>query len=365
MGDAGSRFVEGSHGNRVPLVRSLNLSFVLILLGMVKYGFGPIPAFSDYLELAQAWQELGRIPASAGYVGHSPTTFMLLGTLGLTSDLGFRLGNMLLHVIAVGLPVVMPLARRDSLTQGLVFIFVAGGAILPSLTYWIGGYDSIFVIAATVVALARNRWIRCGAWSLLAFQHSQMAVLALFLWIALELVHRRGNLTRGGKFDVWLAVGGVLAGSIAIQFMAHRWGLTQTRSDYLELVGIPTMAQMFWARAWLVLFGVLGVGWFVLLDHRLRGAAVTKALLGGGLLMGFVLPHLVIDQVRVPALVMLVPVLTWIRFAPDVFDESTLLQIRRVYLPIAVVLPVVLVWEGLPYSPGWSGLLDQGLRLAF
>lgn len=344
--------------DRVPLVRSLILGLGLVVLGLVKYGAGSFPAAGVLVDMARTWELTGSMGTQGGYLGYSPLHVILLGSLGLTTPQGFWFGSVLLHCVAMALPVLMPVARRDPVSQGLIAAAIAGGAVLPDLTFWIGGYDSIVVIAATLAVLAGTRWLRLAAWGILAVQHSPMALAALLVWGLLTAVDEFDRTRRVPVTRLAGPAVAVLVGSVIIEVLARAWGLEQSRADFLaEYGGVSMTFSLYWPMAWLVTFGALGVVWFWILDARLRNDLVTRAFGISALLVAGVLPMVVFDEVRVPALVLLLPTLAWVLLLRERIPQPSLRGVLRTYAPIAVVLPVVLVWEGEAYFPAWTAHL--------
>jgi hypothetical protein len=240
-----------------------------------------------------------------------------------------------------------------------VVTVIAGGAVLPDLVTWTGSYDPIIVLAGAVAALARNRWVQAGGWFILGVQHAPIALLSLVGWAMVVATHERAS----GRGVPWARFGvagaATVAGAAVITGFANLWQLDQSRGDFLDAIGGPTAVMaLYWPLAWVTTFSVLGVVWFLLLDERLRALPAARVLAGLALVIGVVLPQLVLDHVRVPALVLLPPTLALVARLPEVLEVEVRRRLVRRYLPIAVILPVILVWEGRVYLPGFS-LLGQ------
>jgi hypothetical protein len=220
---------------------------------------------------------------------------------------------------------------------------------------WTGSYDPVIVLAGAVAALARNRWVQAGGWFILGVQHAPIALLSLVVWAMVVATLERG----GGRGVPWARFGlagvATAAGAAVITGLADLWQLDQSRGDFLDAIGGPTAVMaLYWPLAWVTTFSVLGVVWFLLLDERLRALPAARVLAVLALVIGVVLPQLVLDHVRVPALVLLPPTLALVARLPEVLEVEVRRRLVRRYLPIAVILPVILVWEGRVYLPGFS-----------
>ena len=260
----------------------------------------------------------------------------------------------------------MPIARDPRLTPWLprvLFVIVAGGAVAPVLLSWVGSYDALVVIAATIAALSRNRWCSAAGWSLLAVAHSTVAALALLLWLPMAWVTHTHEAVRRRALRLVLAIVAVGVGWLAMRAVADSWGGSTDRWQLFLRLNATDVLNAYAAGWPLVLFGALGVTWVILLQRDVLRSVPGRLLLAEALLAALIIPLIAVDETRITVLCLLASTLTWgawtARMAPTIpaIDAHW-----RMLAIAAAVVPVIVVWQGVVLYPGWD--LSQTLQAA-
>lgn len=328
------------------------LAGLTLIIGLVKYAFGLFPLWTVLNQLALHWRTPGLVPLDEDYLLSSPLAFLVPGLLGLTSSRLFLATSLVFTVVACTAPFFFSSVRAFQSRRRLMFLAIVGGPILPILLNWIGGYDAFTVLAASLAILARRPWVRGIGWFLFAFNHSFVAMFAIVVWAILVRVEERPSTARAVAVAYALPLFGVLAGSLAVTQLTAAWGMELGRIDMFLRHGWLVHLELLINNAPLIVFSTLGCGWLLLLDAGMRKRPVTGYLLGLSLAVSLTMPMLAIDQTRVAFLVLLAPLLYWVRTTP----EAIAVEVNRVwwrYLPVALILPVVLVFSDTATYNGW------------
>lgn len=336
------------------------LAVGLLLSALVKYGWGLFPAFDRMQQIALTWQSPVDPNLSEDYLIASPVSAVVAGVLGLSGARAFLLLHLALVVIALVLPFGMPAVRTDRSRARLVFLVLVGGPVAAVLVTWLGSYDAVSVIAMSVAALARWRWVALAGWLLLAFNHGQLAVAALLLSLPILLWSLRLTPRRHRVLTTVAPAVAVAAGIGLNTVLLIVWGADASRFDVVLRVGFETFARLALATWPLILFSALGAGWFLLLDRRVRRRADGRIMLVTALVAAVALPLVSLDQSRIPGLALLTPLLIWTGVVTTDYPAPLVRRLwQRWWIP-ALITPVVLVYvHGLVF-PGWSGYLGLG-----
>jgi hypothetical protein len=343
-----------------PMVFAGALALLLLAVALAKYWWGLFPAFDRMRQIAMNWQSPADPNLNEDYLLASPVSALLAGILGLSGSRGFLLLHLFLVALALCLPFLMPAVRTSRTRAHLVFVLLVGGPIAAVLVTWLGSYDAVSVIAMTIAALARWRMVALVGWLLLAFNHGQLAVAALLLSLPILLWSMREQAPRQ-KWIAVLAPVAVIGLGIALNTaLLTSWGANSSRFEVVLRVGLETFTRISLMYAPLIVFSVLGAGWFLLLEPRIRRSVDGRIMLVTALVAAVVLPLISLDQSRIPGLALLVPLLIWTGVLSAEYPPKYLERLwRRWWIP-ALITPVVLVYvHGLVY-PGWSGYLGLG-----
>jgi hypothetical protein len=324
----------------------------------VKYGIAVHPEWARFYDVATHWPNV----RSASLIMEGDRSLLsnitaagLAGALGLTR-LKFYMGfQILLALVAIALPFAMPSMRSRPAQAKVLLVFLIGGPVVPLLLSWIGGYDAIAVIGATIAVLARNRVLMPIGWALVAFNHASLAVAMLVLWLPMMWVLEQWRPARERLLRAGVAAASALAGWFVIRRLTDMWGGSTDRLALFQSIGMENLWNGFVGALPLTIFTVLGVGWFVLLAPQVRSSLPGRLLLIEALAAALVLPMVAVDETRIAALALLPAVFVFTVRMDRFCSTEDLQQIwHRLWL-IALIVPVPIVWEGALLYIGWGG----------
>ena len=222
---------------------------------------------------------------------------------------------------------------------------VVGGSVPAVLLGWIGGYDAMFVIAAAVGTMMRQRSALAVGWCVMALSHSALAIAALVLWAPVVIVGRRH-----ARIDALTAACGVLIGWAAMHVLTDSWGGSTDRLQLLERIA-PSDLLRSYLHLWPVMvFSALGIGWLAVLSRPARTTAWGRPMLISALVAALGLTLVAADETRIAALALLPAGLTWAR---HVVPEEHVRPLARGLLLPALIVPTIVVWMGGAQYPGW------------
>jgi hypothetical protein len=330
----------------------------------MKYGIGMFPSWIYLFDISAHWQDPSQAPLMvppADYLLANFPSALIAGAIQVSSANGFLVFGLLLTLLALLTPFLMPAIRTNSSVSRIAFIAVAGGAVLPVLLNWIGGYDALTVIGLGVGALSRNHVVRLLGWGLAAVNHPPMAVIAFALWIPLAVL-ASDSLRRRVLIVASPAIGialGYAANSIAVD----RWGGATDRLTWFENIDYSSFWNSYLTGLPLVIFTSLGVLWLVLLQREFRSRLSSRLLMAEAMIASFLLPLITLDATRVVALSLFASMLAWV--ASDKSEETAgdhAMAWRRFGLASAIV-PVPVMWNGALVYAGWSSFSHLGTQL--
>jgi hypothetical protein len=332
----------------------------------LKYGVAWHPEWTRLHDAAAHWPAIADAPliqeGDRSLLSNISLSW-IAGALGATSIPAYFLLCWLAAMLAMALPFAM--RWRSPAFARLAFVAVAGGAVAPVLLAWVGGYDAIVVIAASIAVLSRRAWAAAAGWALLGFSHSAVAVAALLLWTPVMWSAARdypnGRVAR-------LATAGASAGAgwLAIHALTDAWGGSTDRFALFRAIDPGAIAASYLSAAPLVVFGALGIVWILLADDRIWPLRSTRALLAVALVGSVVLPLVAVDQTRIVALSLFAATLAWIDdLAPRLGLEPGQEHNRRwrTWALSAAIVPIPVVWMGTVLYPGWGTLDDWATLL--
>lgn len=343
-----------------PTQVALLLGALAALVGIVKYGLVMWAGWPNLLEVAQNWKDPTAGPLvqpPQDYILANAAPSALIGMLGVTVPFAYVTLQVLLALLAIMLPFTMPVVRSSAEVSRLVFVMLAGGPVLALLLTWIGGYDTLCILGATIGVLARRSPIAGIGWSLFAIGHSTIALLAFMLWSTWLLLTSVTGARRGAWVRVAWGFSGVVAGSVITGVLVASWGGVTSRLEVYRLYPIDYYVNALIAGMPMILFSALGVGWIVLLDSRVRRSRAALLITGSALLLSFVLPVLALDQTRTIALVTFPLVLAWAAAVPGLYPDGTPRRLWSRYAVASAIVPIVIVGTGEWMSSGWQSLL--------
>ena len=325
---------------------------IAALIPSIKYGFALFPQWEIQLRLAQSWTNPTSVVPNDDYVLASPLSFIIPGILGVTSEQNWKAFAVFTAVLGVVVSVIAGGRSVSSQSRLFILIVILGGPVPAVLFQWVGGYDSWFVVFAAVALLTRHGWVRSLGWLFLGFQHSLLALLA---WLLLSVVKTRTTGFHRHDLRDGLAI---VFGFASLQLLQFMWKASPNRLSEFSEIGFTTTSSLFLWNWPLVLFSALGVVWLLALSPEILPRNGTKMLLSLAVVTTFVLGVVTLDESRTVALA-LFPTCIWLaRYWGEQLEEQTSAAVLRRYLPIAAVVPVVLVWTGNPFATGYTWILE-------
>jgi hypothetical protein len=286
----------------------------------------------------------------------SSTSALVAGVLGLTSAGTYVAFHVVLALTAVILPFIMPRVRRDRALARLLYVILAGSAVVAVLFDWVAGYDAVTVIGCSLAVLARHGMTRAFGWFLMSFNHTSLTVLALGAWLAVTWVSQEHVSWRSRLQSLVPAAAGVIVGAATIWLLVRHWGGVTSRTEVYLQYGLDFYLNALIAGLPLVAFTALGIGWVVLLDSSVRAARATVALLVWGLGCSLALPLLALDHTRTISLTLLPALLAWSVVAAEYLPRACE-QIWRRYAIAATIVPVPVLVDGVARNLGWQNIL--------
>lgn len=338
-----------------PARTSVLLGALLAAVGLAKYGLVMWPGWINLFQVAQNWQDptVGSlVQPPQDYVLANALPNVLLGALHLNAQPVYVSIQVALALVAIVLPFLMPAVRESAHTSRLAFTMLAGGPALALLLTWIGGYDTVCVIGATLAVLSRNRWSAAAGWLIFAVGHSTLGLVTFVCWIVLMQVGRLAGAERPFLARVLLNAAALIVGSGIVWVVTQSWGGITSRMDAFHLYPLSYYGNAWIAGMPLILFSALGVGWIVFLDKSLRRSRAAITLLVLALAMAIALPLVALDETRTLALVLTPLVLAWVGSARRIHGDQLLNTLWSRYGLAAAIIPIVIVGSGqlLPFG---------------
>jgi hypothetical protein len=332
----------------------------VVAISLLKYGIGLYPSW-DYLQLvARNWRDplVSPVlhPPAASYLLGSSTSAVAAGLLGLLSGRSFLLFHLVLALVAITIPFMMPVVRRSTELRLAVGVLLVGGAVPAVLLDWVGSYDPVTIIAATLAALAESRTVALLGWTLFAYNHGPEAGFALVVYsTALFVQHHRAALTR-----VLTAAVGWIAGYLAIQALLAVWGGGASRTELLKYYGASRYTNSALDYFPLIVVSALGIGWVLFSRKEIFALPAARVLLGAAALLSLTTftPMLGLDASRVLAAVLWPTALMTAKLATETIPPERSRELLRQVAPVAVLLPILLVWDDMLIFPGWRSMWD-------
>lgn len=345
-----------SHAGRAAIL----LGLLLAGLGVTKYGLMMWSGWPNLYEVAENWQDPtsgSLVQPPQDYILANAVPSLLLGMVGLTGQTVYVSVQVLLAVVAIVLPFTMPAVRDSLATSRVMFVMLAGGPVLALLLTWIGGYDTLCVIGATIAVLSRKAPVSALGWLLFALGHSTIAVIGYALWgvlllLGLNLADRRASWVR----ILW-GLAGLAVGYVSITLLTASWGGVTSRWEAYSLYSVDYYVNALIAGMPMIIFSALGVGWIVLLDRSVRRSRGAALVLGFALILSLLLPVLALDQTRTIALVTYPLVIAWAASVPRLYPSDVASRLWSRYAIAAAIVPVIVVGGGQLMSSGWQSLL--------
>lgn len=340
---------------------SVLLGLLVAGLALVKYGISMSPGWENLYLVAQEWQQPKSVPAlqpPQDYILSNSVLSAFLGAAGITNEVAYVTFQVGLALVAIGAPFIMLSSLRDTSQARLLFLMMAGGPVAAVLITWIGGYDALGVIGATIAALSRSRLVSGLGWFLFALAHGSVALIALGLVFVFRVINTSGDFRFRKAKQVLIPLVAVALGWSAAHLVTLAWGGATSRLEVYLNYPFSYYVNSYISGMPFYLFSILGAGWMIVFAPGLRKMRSTRSLVAIVVGAGLLLPLIALDQTRVTAVVLLPLILTWTRTVAPELGEEGVGTLWRSYGFAAAIIPVLVVWEGSVMMTGWEQVLS-------
>lgn len=339
----------------------LLLGGLAALVGLLKTGIGTWTGWDNLLHVAANWDgPQGSVILEPGQDYFLPNAGFsaLLGALGISTQGAWLTVHVMLAVIAVMLPFTFRAFRASMDRQRLLFIVLAGGPLVTVLFAWIGSYDAVCVIGATVASLSRTRRAQWVGWALYAFGHWQLALVSAGVLVAYRVLASpdRGNWKLALSTAITAGLG-IAPVALLISIIVNDWGGTTSRWELLTRAPLDFAYSLLSAMPGLV-FTVLGVVWLVILRPSTLRESSARALVIVTIAATLVLPLVAVDQTRIVSIALVPVVLAWVHEALDRYPVELVRGWWHSTWVAVLIVPVPMYVNGTPVLPGWLSFLS-------
>jgi hypothetical protein len=338
-------------GGRV-LRSPATIAAVALSLVVLKYGVDLHPNSFRFSEAVGSWPDLTDSLLAVGdrALLSNAAPAWLAGALGLqpgTVYLGFSLA---LTVAALGLPFAMRCREVDRAFLPRYGVLLIGGSLAPVLLMWVGGYDALLVIGLTIGALARSAPVSTLGWFVASVTHASVAMPAALVW----LVFRAASGSTQGprlRYSALSAIVGLGVGFAVIRAATDAWGGSTDRLALFQAIPYELIWQAFIGALPAILFSGLGIGWLLVLLPSCRRLRATRVFVACAACVVLAAPLVAVDETRITALILVPVILAWLDAWATQADSAP--RLPRWVVAAAVIVPIPVVWMGIPYWPYW------------
>jgi hypothetical protein len=326
----------------------------VLIISLVKYGIGILPSWNYMQAIALNWLSPHSsvfMTSPADFRLASPVSAVLAGWLHLTTGIEFLGFHFVLTCVALVIPLTMPAVRQSARLRLLVGILIIGSAVPAVLLSWIGSYDPVSIAAAAVAGLARRPWVAFLGWFVFAFNNAPQALVGACVYGVVVIADDRG---RAGA-RILAAVSGVMLGYLGVRLLIWHWGGSTGPLTIYKLYGFFRYfddATSYWP---LIFLSALGVGWMMVVSREVRSLAAAKALFVMAVVASVVVPLVAVDETRITAGALWAPMLLTAAIIVRRVETKRVDALLRRLLPVAVILVIVVVWDGSLVYAGWHG----------
>jgi hypothetical protein len=333
-------------------------TYAILALGLsvLKYGAGLYPSWNVYQALARNWHDPHASPllqSPNDYRLADPVSADLAAWFHLTGDRAFLAFHLALALAAIVTPFAFPAVKRSAELRLAIFLLLIGSAVPAVLLNWIGSYDPVTLAAAAMAVLALNPVVAAIGWGVFALNNSLEAAVAFAIVAVVLIADQRRDATRRLAFGA----AGLIVGYIWIQIAISQWGGAASQPTLMRYYGFARFAtnpENFWP---LIFVSALGAGWVFVAARDVRVLLPAQLFTGLAIAASIVLPFLVLDDSRIISTVlwpglMLIAVIV-VRRVPG----ERVHDLLGMLMPIALLIVLVLVWDGHLVYAGWGALL--------
>jgi len=346
--------------NQSPRTYSALLGLLLAFIGVVKYGIDVWPGWLNMFALTQNLSDPHASPFLADnqdYILNSPTAALLLGAIPGSGQFVFVAGNVLLTFIALLLPFAAPRIAQSKEKAHILFIFMAGGALLPLLLTWIASYDPMTIIGLTLALGFRQPLISMSGWALTCFNHSTLGIISFAAVTVVMLATSTEILNQHRSKLIFTGTLGLAVGYILNAALIGYWGGATSRWELFREYPFDYYLNNSIASMPTLLFSAFGVGWLVLLRPQWLKLSATKVLIALGILVQIAASMTALDQTRVSVLVLFAPLYFFVCTATNSITHKEVRKTWRALLAAAIIVPIPIFWVGVLEQNSWQSIL--------
>lgn len=325
---------------------------MVVLVDTLKYGLGAVPNWHSTQQIAQHYTNVSSVQTphyGNTFLINSPSVWLLAGVTHLTSDRGF-MGLCLVILVGTIFGIYrLKRVRQNAMVGAAVTVMLLGGAVGSDLFTWLGMYDPVSILGASMGVLGGSKWTRGLGWGLFAFTNPPQAGLGLILYAVVMIARSkwRGVIAAGAGAVSGVIVNFVLMSAYGISFFGRvgfRAGLSST-SLLASLIHL-------W---WLIGFGCVGAGWLIVLSPGFLKRRDTRAFILAVLVGVVIVSMLGADQVRVMGLVVWAGALELLAGGFEEIDEAESTQAIGYAMVGALLVPAITIWSNAAVYPGIEG----------
>lgn len=324
---------------------------VLLTLLVLKTGVWWVPNIVESARLAQ--NPFAPIPGAGegSYITWSWLGSFIGWVFGLTGTGTFLILHGCFSVAFVAVMIALFSRRLDSRGARVALVLFV---LLPGtgfVFYWIGQDSLTFLLWALILAFPSNLPVAAVLGLGLGMQHFEQASVGVGLLLLSALTARVvGGAARFPVRSTIVVGSGIVVGRLLLMYIFQANGMEPVTRGALAQERYVEFLAMFLKHVHVVLWGLLGVAWFVLVRHLDLGRRSLPVVLP--LVAAILVVTAVADQSRVFAVITFPVIAVHWLLNPDFLSR---LRRREVGLLFSswLVLPYAWVWLG---EPKWSVL---------
>jgi hypothetical protein len=280
-----------------PRARFLALLFALMF---VKTGVWHFPAINLSISMARAPFTPAIADPSSQFIMTSWLSPFVAWCLGATSDGAFLLLHLGFSIAFTALFVVHCFSQFDDRTARSAMVIFAALPVSTIAYFWVG-IDSLTLLLMLGALMTRHRPVVASLLGfLLGLQHFEQAVVGFgALSAATFLAIRFGEKELFPLRTGVVVVLAICAGKLALMGLFHMNDVVTTGRIGWAATYLSNLLSQFWLHSQVIVWGMLGLGWLVVLRYLDQGR--SGVILAGTLLALLPVLVLVADRTRVMA----------------------------------------------------------------
>ena len=335
-----------------------HLAVGILLLDVVKNGFGKVPEISDWARMAGTFPGRPAVNQGDSFILSSPVGPAVAHLFGIGSAGGYAAFSFVATCFAIAILMLGLYKAGGRAAAGIGLVALFASPLSNTLLTWLGKEDPFLLLFTALTVLFDAPALACLGGMGLATANPEAGAVIIAISAALRVVS-----SRGGTITVASSVLGFAAGcGLVAAYDLHIGATTGGRFTFVQRTGGRELIREFVSELPTWIFSALGAYWICV--AQLWGRVVRRrerivVLISALACVGVTIVS--VDQSRIAALVSL-PLVLWfvLRSARDV-DAETLRASTSLALLLAVVLPRVVVQAGGTYVSHVGAVLPSWL----